>query len=838
MLASPTFAQTDTLLLHDAWEFARVGGDVEWRSAEVPGCVHMDLLRHGLLPDPFAGTNEDSIQWVENEDWVYRTNFKLTAAQLRNDEALLVFDGLDTYADVYLNDKLVLRSDNMFVGYEVPVRQYLKRGENELRILFHSPINHVMPQWEAAGFNYPADNDHAEKRMSVFSRKAPFHYGWDWGIRMVTSGIWRPAKLVFCNKARIADVYVRQSSISPELAQTDNKICIKALQDEALTIRLTASHGNFKQEFQKTMGIKKGENTIDVRLDIVNPSLWWPNGMGEQPLYDFKVQLLRGKTLLDERTRKIGLRKMEVGCEKDSLGESFFFRVNGNPVYAKGANYIPGDVLLPRVTKEKYHRFFEDVRRSNLNMIRVWGGGIYEDDYFYHLADSLGIMIWQDFMFACTPYPADSAFLSRVEAEADYNIRRLRNHASLAMWCGNNEILEALKYWGLRRRFSSEVYESFFVAYDKLFRNLLPRKVTELDDRFYVHGSPYEANWGRPELFAIRDAHDWGVWQGGLPFEALAERLPRFASEFGFQSMPEMKTIRTFASPADYDFNSEVMRAHQKSYVGSKVIADYIGRYYNAPQSFEEFVYLSQVMQGMGMRMGIEAQRRSRPYCMGSLYWQINDCWPVVSWSGIDSYGNWKALQYQAARAFASPALSVQAEGDRLLYYIMCDELKPQAAVCRTTLMDFKGRIIKTASDQFTIPANASALFAEKDEQEWGADSANTFLLLEIETPDGLPICNYIYYFCKPKHLRLPVPKLQKQVEWGAERCVVTLCSDVLVKDGFLETPWQGASYSDNFFDLLPGEVKRVEIMSPLITSEAASDSCISLIYLNKLSKP
>ncbi len=834
-LGTLCYAQREIVQLHDGWEFRQVGKE-QWRAAEVPGCVHLDLLRYELLPDPFFGTNEKLIQWVEKEDWEYRTTFRVTAEQLAKEDALLQFKGLDTYADVYLNDQLILQANNMFLAYDCPVKQYLKAGDNQLRIYFHSPITKTMPQWEATGYEYPADNDSGTPRLSVYSRKAPYHYGWDWGIRMVSSGVWRPIELCFYDQARITDFCVQQDYVGPERAEVNCSVSLYALQGGEASISVQASLGKQVQQEVRRVTLKQGENIVSIPMTLDNPSLWMPRGMGEQPLYAFTAQVVRNSAVVDECKQNIGLRKMEVICEKDSLGESFFFRVNGYPVYAKGANYIPSDILLPRVTKEKYQRLFQDVCASNMNMLRVWGGGTYEEDYFYHLADSLGILIWQDFMFACTPYPHDEAFLKNVEKEAEYNIRRLRNHASIAMWCGNNEILEALHCWGFQKRYSLRQYEQFYIGYNKIFRELLPRKVKELDNtRFYVHGSPYEANWARPDLFNIRDCHDWGIWQAGLPFEAFAERLSRFSSEFGFQSFPEMKTIRTFALPSDYDLDSEVMRAHQKSWVGNRVIGEYIERYYNAPKSFEELVYLSQVVQGMGMRIGFEAQRRSRPYCMGTLYWQINDVWPVASWSSIDSYGNWKALHYQAQRAFASPALSVQAKGDTLLYYVMSDEIKSQEAVCHTTLMDFHGKVLQKTSDKLTIPANSSVVFATKNKADYQADSTAAFLHIVLETPKGKPLCDYVHYFCKPKYLALPAANVKKQVKMQNGKCIVTLQSDVLVKDLFIETPWQGARYTDNFFDLLPGQKKRVEITSKDITStQPATDIQILSVNCNR----
>ncbi len=823
----------EVITLHEGWTFSRVGEGV-WRSARVPGTVHQDLMAHGLIPNPFVGTNEKDVQWVELEDWDYRTTFDVSPAQLERGGAVLAFEGLDTYADVWLNDSLVLRGDNMFVGYDISVRDLLRVGENDLHIRFHSPIKVTQPLSAAAGFEYPADNEPVKNRLSVYSRKAPFHYGWDWGIRLVTSGIWRAARLTFYDQARITDFYVRQENVTTETAEVVCEIAVEAIRDCRVNMVVESTRGEERHEVVRTVDLKRGENRLLLPLCMENPDLWMPHGMGEAALYDFGVSLwkVEGNEKIAERHHRIGLRSIEVVTERDSLGENFYFKVNGVPVYAKGANYIPLDPLLPRVTKARYARLFDDIRRSNMNMVRVWGGGVYEDECFYELADSLGILVWQDFMFACTPYPSDTAFLKNVEREAEYNIKRLRNHPSLAMWCGNNEVLEALKYWGFARRYDAKVMKGFFESYDTLFHALLPEKVDELDaGRFYVHGSPYEANWGRTELFAIRDAHDWGVWQGGLPFEAFAERVPRFASEFGFQSFPEMKTIRTFADTADYAMDSEVMRAHQKSYVGSKVIADYVARYYHVPRTFEEFVYLSQVMQGMGVRMGIEAQRRARPYCMGTLYWQMNDCWPVVSWSGTDAYGNWKALQHQVQRAFASPALSMAERDGKLEYHILSDELREADAVCRATLIDFSGNVMRQTTDTLTIPANASACFAVKDKSDWGMQPENSCLHLELENLNGERLYEYIYYFCLPKQLQLPVPDIRMSAAFEEGACVLTLQSDVLVKDLFIEVPVQGARFSDNFFDLLPGEKKCVRITLPDL--EAQMDAaCIRLKHV------
>ena len=555
-------------------------------------------------------------------------------------------------------------------------------------------------------------------------------------------------------------------------------------------------------------------------MDIQNPVRWMPNGWGKPHLYDFSVQVVCDGKTVAARQHRIGLRTIRVVNEKDKDGESFYFEVNGIPMFAKGANYIPDDALLPNITTERYRTLFQDMKEANMNMVRIWGGGTYEDDRFYDLADENGILVWQDFMFACTSYPSDPTFLKRVEEEAEYNIKRLRNHASLAMWCGNNEILEGLKYWGWQKNYTPEVYENMFRGYDKLFRGLLPAKVKELDEgRFYKHTSPYFANWGRPESWGTGDSHNWGVWYGKKPFESLDTDLPRFMSEFGFQSFPEMKTIATFASPKDYQIESEVMNGHQKSSIGNDLIRTYMERDYVVPEKFEDFVYIGLVLQGHGMRHGMEAHRRNRPYCMGTLYWQLNDSWPVVSWSSIDYYGNWKALHYQAKRAFAPLLVNAIQEGDSLSVYLISDLLEKQSQLTlEMKVIDFNGKTLdKEVVRAVEVPANVSSCIFRKPLSEWVTPEQrkNSFLLLALKDKTGKKIAEEVYFFNKTKDLELPRTNVSMKVKQSDGKCEVTLSSSKLAKDVFIQIPVQGARFSDNFFDLLPGENKKITITSP-----------------------
>ena len=820
-LTASAYQKPQVCTLHSDWTFCQVG-DTLWSDAKVPGTIHQDLINHNRIPNPFYGMNEEAVQWVENEDWMYRTSFVVTEEQLNRDAAVLELDGLDTYADVFLNGALILRSDNMFVGHKVSVKSVLRKGENRLLIRFRSAVKEALPQWETNGFDYPADNDHSSKRVSIYTRKAPYSYGWDWGIRLATCGIWRPVRLVFLDVARIEDYYVRQASVSASKADVDNRLEITNVTSQPVSALLKVAYhytANDTKEVQKQIELRSGENTVSLPVMIDNPHLWMPNGWGEPSLYKFTASVSVDGVEVASQERQVGLRSIRVVMEDDEHGKSFYFEVNGHPMFAKGANFIPDDALLPNVTPERYKRILEDVKAANMNMLRVWGGGIYEDDKFYDEADRNGILIWQDFLFACTTYPHDPLFLKRVEAEAEYNIKRLRGHASLAMWCGNNEIYEGVRYWGWKNKYTAEAFAEMNRGYDVLFRQLLPDMVKRFDsDRFYMHGSPYEANWGRKESWKIADSHNWGTWYGRKPFESFDSEIPRFMSEYGFQAFPEMKTIRTFAEEKDFELESPVMNAHQKATIGNALIKQTMGLYYKVPAKFEDLVYVGLVLQGQGMRHGIEAHRRNRPYCMGSLFWQLNDSWPVVSWSSIDYYGNWKAMQYQSQRAFAPVLINAIKEGDDLCVYLISDELQDRDDVRLTVeLMDFDGKSHGKWTQNGKLTANTSMLFLKKRVDEFLSkqDAATSFLRFTLKAKNGAALADEVFYFAYPKDQKLPEARIETSVKKRGEAIEMTLKTDKLARDIFIEVPVQGVRFSDNFFDLLPGQRKKITITSP-----------------------
>ncbi|MDR0334154.1 MAG: glycoside hydrolase family 2 protein [Dysgonamonadaceae bacterium] len=818
--------QNEKISLNEDWQFTQTGKN-EWREAEVPGSVQRDLIHHGILPDPFVGINEQKIQWVEDYNWDFKKTFELTAEQLNSDAALLTFEGLDTHADVFLNGSRILRAENMFIAYEIPVKNLLREGENHLYIRFYSPIQHMMPARDTNGFEFPVGNDHREEKMSVFTRKAPFHFGWDWGVRIVQMGIWKPVSLVFYDNARISDYFVEQVSISEARADITNHIEIFALEDATATVSISVLSDDKKVISQeKGIVLKKGLNTVSLPFSIDNPTLWQPYTWGNPHLYDFTATVTINEKLVSDKTHKIGLRTINLIREKEENGQSFYFMVNGKPFFAKGANYIPGETLTSQQDSAYYERLFDNILAANMTMIRVWGGGVYEQDYFYQLAAEKGILIWQDFMFACTPYPHDDAFLQNVAKEAEFQVRRLRNNPSIALWVGNNEVEESIKYWGFHRIVPQWAYDGFFVGYDKLFRDLLPSIVAQFDpQKDYVHGSPESANWGRPHQLPYGDAHYWGLWYGREPFEILNVRVPRFMSEFGFQAFPEMKTIRTFAEESDLYLTSEVMRARQKASTGNEVIAQYMERYFHTPQNFEDLVYVGLVMQGEGMKKGMLAHRRNRPYCMGSLYWQLNDSWPVVSWSGIDYFGNWKALHYKTREAFAPIGVQMylNEENGMTEFYVFSDKLREFHGVeLRIIMSDFAGNIIKQINETVNIPANETKLLKSIPTTEFATEEQqkNTFVKIELGATDYAPgyyiqLVRDHFFFHWPKDLNLPETEVNYDIQYADGEYTVTLSSSKLAKNVFIEIPTLGARFCDNFFDLLPNETRVIKITSP-----------------------
>jgi beta-mannosidase len=809
------------------WQFRQVG-QPEWLPAIVPGTVHTDLYNSGKIEDPYYRLNERNMQWIDKVDWEYRSSFVADESLLLHNRIEMEFKGLDTYADVSVNGKLVLKADNMFREWRTDVKSALRKGKNELVIIFRSPIQEGIKKYDANGYIIPVSgNDLAEigqveggKLVSVYTRKAGYHFGWDWGPRLVTSGIWRPVYLIAWNEAKINCVQYILKNLSEESASYTAEFEIEAVEKQKAQLEVQHEGITLSKE---TIELNPGTHIYSLPFEIKKPKLWWTNGLGKQPLYKMTGKLKAGKseTSVDN---KIGIRKLEFVCEKDDKGTSFFFRLNGVPVFMKGANYIPNDVFLPQVTGEKYSKVVETARISNMNMLRIWGGGVYEDDLFYELCDKAGILIWQDFMFACAMFPGDQAFLDNVKQEANDNVKRLRNHPCLALWCGNNEILSAWEGWGWKKTEEAknpEAAAKIWQSYSDIFLKILPGVVKELDpDRPYRDSSP-SSGLGIPADLVNGDEHYWGVWWGKAPFETYATHIARFMSEYGFQSFPEMSTVRKYALPEDYDINSDVMKSHQRSSIGNGTIEYYMLKEYNKPKNFESFLYVNHVLQAEGIKFGLEGHRRAAPFCMGSLFWQINDVWPVASWSSTDYFQNWKALQYYVKKSFEPVLVSPYKDGIEIKVNIINDKLTILNGKLRVRLIDFNGKEYRNYETNVEIPANTNKLvFAENQEKFiGGADPARCVLYTELIVDNKLESSNLLYF--KPfKELKIEEPKVEYTIRNVENGFKISFTTDKLARNIYMQLGDEKGFFSDNYFDLLPGQNAEIRLDTDLSEEE------------------
>ncbi len=779
--------------LNTGWQFKKVE-DTIWYAAEVPGNVHSDLLGHQLIEDPFVGANENDIQWVSETDWEYKTSFNVSADILEKSNIELDFEGLDTYAEVYLNDSLILKTNNAFRSWQVDVKAALQL-ENTMKIKFESTNLHEEKEKEKLSYELPEGN-------RVFTRKAQFQYGWDWGPVINTSGIWRPVKIRAWDSFRFNDVDLNLETLNDSIASFTLHMDVDLDTQEELEYEIYVND---------TLNTSyTSSNQLESKLEIMKPKLWWPHNIGDPYLYDVKVIAKSGRTILDTFQFKKGIRKVKLITEKDSLGSSFYFQVNGIPVYAKGANYIPQNSMQNKVSDQHYENLLNDVVDANMNMLRVWGGGIYEDDVFYELCDEKGIMIWQDFMFACAMYPGDEAFLKNVELEAVENVKRLNHHSSIVLWCGNNESSEGWHRWGWQANRSEEEKEEIWKNYLKVFDSILPKTVKQWSGNVpYWESSPSYGR-GNPKYEFEGDAHDWWVWHDGYPFEHFEAHVPRFMSEFGFQSMPSYEAIKYINVNDSIDITSEGFKNHQKHVRGSELIHEYMARDYPVPTDAEDYIYMSQLTQARGITMGIEAHRRAKPYNMGSLYWQLNDCWPVVSWSSIDFLGNWKALHYKAKASFNDILISSEIKNNILKTYVINDKLESDEGILSIKVMDFKGSIVWEDSKYIEIDANSSAI---KHELNLGAFQVNKDKFVVVfQFKDEMAL----YYLVSPRKLKLEQGDIQRKITKTDHGFSIELMSTTHQKDVFLYSDLQG-HFTDNFFDLLPNKAKTIKF----ITNEA-----------------
>jgi beta-mannosidase len=811
---------------------------LQWHPAQVPGVVQTDLLHNNLILDPFDRDNEYRLQWIGLTDWEYQTVFQADAAALAHEHLDLVFDGLDTFADVYLNDQAILHSDNMFRHWRVPAKSLLKPGPNTLRIVFHSAIEKMIPYVKSLPYMLPSISTHnagneEDIATAPYTRKAPYNYGWDWGPRFMTEGIWQPVRLESWDAMRIDNFHIHQQTISSDAALLTAELDVEASQPTTATVAVTHDElaGQEASDGTQTLQLDAGMNHVSFPIRIASPKLWYPLGYGPQNRYRFMASIRASIGASIGKTRKVevahaevktGLRSIALHRVADQWGKSFEFVVNGITVFSKGADVIPFDSFPNRVTPDIHRKILLAARDVHMNMLREWGGGYYESDDFYDICDELGIMVWQEFMFGGDMIPGDLAFQENVREEAIQQIKRLRDHPSIVIWCGNNEVETGWHSWEdrqeLKEAISPTTRDRVQQDYMVMFADVLKSAVTQYADPVPYWPSSPSANFEEaPDNPHNGDMHYWGVWHHQSPAQDYTKQFPRFMTEYGFQSFPEMRTIRSFASkPEDFDIRSTVMQAHQKNKGGNERILTYMLREYHEPRDFSSFVYLSQVQQAEIIKIGAEHLRRQRPRTMGSLYWQLNDCWPVASWASIDYYGRWKALHYYARRFYDDLLVSPYQHDDKIDIYVVSDKLQPLTGTIRTRLLDFSGKALMDQTKDIQAPAQSSALYLTLDDADLLAkgDPHGSFLVVDL-TVAGKTISRNLVFFDVTHSLRLPVsPKIEATLSQAGSDYTIALKSSQLARSVYISFGELDVESSDNYFDLLPGESATVTIKS------------------------
>ena len=789
--------------LNGGWEMRPADEDI-WLSATVPGSVYADLLDHGKMEDPYYRDNEDKSYDLMEKDYLYRKSFVLSGEELTGDALYLTFEGLDTAAEVSLNGRVILKSDNMHRTYRVDISDKAIEGENKLEITFFSPNREIKKRYAQSPTNGMRDCTVGFPLL----RKAHCMFGWDWGPRLPDAGIWRNVYLEKVDCARLESVYVRQK-------HEEGRVTLK-FEPEVDVLRKDCSC-----EVHYTVTTPDGtEWTAEGdTLVIDQPELWWPNGYGSQPLYTVKAVLTADGKAVDEWTRRIGLRTMTMRCEKDAWGESFETCVNGVSIFTMGADYIPEDNILRRVTPERTRQLLADAKLANHNSIRVWGGGYYPDDWFYDICDEMGLVIWQDFMFACAMYDLTDEFEQNIRAEFADNIRRLRHHASLGLWCGNNEMEAAV----LERWYDYPARQ--YSDYIKMYEYILPQMLGKLDpDRFYWPSSPSSGGgFEAPQAPDRGDVHYWAVWHRNEPFTKYREYLFRFVSEFGFQSFPCLKTIESFTQPEDRNIFSYVMEKHQRNHAANGKIMNYLAQTFLYPNSFDKLIYASQLLQADAIRYGVEHWRRNRGACMGAVVWQLNDCWPVASWAGIDYFGRWKALHYAEKRFFAPVLLSCEEEGTLSQKTNVNSELRPEDVkksirlnVSNETRLPVHARvhwalrhadaaIVSEGCEECDVPALTAVWLQKKEFAD--ADLFGDYASYELYL-DGKRVSSDTVLFTAPKHFRFIDPCLTVKAENGT----VTVSAKAYARQVEIVCEDGAVLLEDNYFDL-NAESRKVRIL-------------------------
>ena len=762
------------------------GADGRSFPAVVPGTVLSTLLSSGAISDPFDGSNEQAACEALRQEWRFERSFAVNEEMLGTARAELVFHGLDTLAEIVLNGRTAARTDNMHRTWRIPVKGMLRKGVNTLAVIFSSAQDYVE---KAAAENPDVTYAGGSELLWTGSlRKEHYMFGWDWGPRLPDAGIWRQAVLE-CFDTRLEEVQVRQihsaGKVSLEIGMRTGAEEVSLCLSDPEGIQIAADEGSPDRTF---------------RIDIEQPRLWWPNGLGDQPLYTLRIREGSGGGSGDETSLRLGLRTLTVSRQPDRWGESFALCCNGVDFFAMGGDYIPEDSLLTRMSTEKTARLLQDCRDCHFNTIRVWGGGVYPDDGFYDLCDRMGLVVWQDLMFACNTYKLTDAFRDNIIREAEDNVRRIRHHASLGLLCGNNEMESAWLSWGEVKDQPEALKQTYLEQFEELLKDVCLREAPGI---FYWPSSPSSGGgFDDPDCLDRGDVHDWSVWHGRRPFSDFTERFPRFCSEFGFESFPCMDTLRSFVHE-ERDMNpfSRVMEDHQKCRSGNATMLYYLSQTLRYPFSMEKLVRASQWLQAEAIRAGVEHWRRNRGRCMGAVYWQINDCWPVASWAGIDSFGRWKALQYAARRFFAPVMVSLRPEGDGYAVHVSNEQREAFRGRAVCVIRDVNGRRLREEEMEVACPALCSIQAGTV----YGEGGKPPVIQVILEDERGQTVSENEALYTLPKYFPFGQPEITVRCEGTRITLTAdTFCTGVEIQAG-------DARFSDNWFSLYPGEPRTVD---------------------------
>ncbi len=773
---------------------------------QIPGDTYSALIEAGKIPDPYFGTNELETLWVGQADWLLFRSVTIEPGFLENRHVFLHIDSLDTVAEIRINGEPVARSDNMFTALRVDIGRYLKSGENRFGILLRSAEKRAAELSKRLPYPVPYSAYPVQSPHRNLVRKVQCHSGWDWGPCLMVSGIYGRAYLKSCGHGRIDSITTEQTRRG-EIWET--AVTVEYFAYVAGKIPLEVSLAG--QSVENQCQVEVGTNTIRKVLEIPDPELWWPRGYGKQALYALIV-----KAGEDQVEKRIGFRTVEILQEDDDDGRSMIVSVNGRQIFCKGANWIPSDALPSRQTRERYEMLLADAAAANMNMLRVWGGGQYETELFYQLCDEMGLLIWQDFMFGCATYPAATWFFEGVETEVRHQVKRLKDHPCIVLWCGNNENLGALKWYPESQANTAR----YLVDYDRLNEGVVGRIVRELDpSRPWWPSSPsagvgdYSDNWHDDSK---GDMHYWSVWHEGRNFEAYYEVIPRFCSEFGFQSLPTLDTVQQYAPEDQWNVTSAVMEHHQRSPRGNTIIVETMTRYFRLPESFESFLYVSQAQQALAMKTAVEYWRSRRPVCMGMLYWQLNDVWPVASWSSIEYSGKWKLLHYAARKFYAPLHVAAFCADSRNIEIVgLNDTTESCQGTLRVRFVDFGGKTHQEQELRVCLDAEAATDLLRKSLDQLPARKEELFLTLEFK-PSGpdtggqlQPLVNELF-LCPPKRCDLRTPEIRREVRRNGERIYVELRTDLPAFFVSLDVERLPGVFDDNFFTLLPEQPKIV----------------------------